>query len=518
MPRHANGTPASCDRSVLAVTLGTVCATLAVASAAMLAPGPAQALPSYARQTGQPCATCHTAFPELTPYGRRFKLLGYTAGGTRCRQEVRAAGDAGGSLKDEAALRSYLDGPGAATIAATGGGSGGFDPHNIPAVSFMVIPSFTHTAKDQTADQLAGLVPGVGSNDNWQLQTASVFYGGQIYCDLGAFVQGTHDANSTYATLFLDNTDFRYARTARVLEQDIIFGATVHNNPTVQDVWNSTPAWGFPQQTSGIAPSPGAGPMLENGVFGGRVIGYGAYVFINDMLYGEFTAYKAMNSQTLASLGQDPFDGSDRISGMAPYWRLALEKNWGEHSLMLGTFGMLADTFPGNDRSAGTDRFLDVGIDGQYQYLGDVHGLSARFSYIMERQNRDASVLLGAAANIKDTLNSFKASATYHYEVPPLTGSKFAVTGGYFNLRGSNDALLYTANDTASPNSAGWIGEIAWLPFSRGNIAAWPWYNMRIGVQYTAYTKFDGSSSNTDGNGRKASDNNTLYTYFWTAF
>ena len=41
---------------------------------------PAQALPSFARQTGQPCGTCHTDFPALTSYGRRFKLLGYTTG------------------------------------------------------------------------------------------------------------------------------------------------------------------------------------------------------------------------------------------------------------------------------------------------------------------------------------------------------------------------------------------------------------------------------------------------------
>ena len=34
-------------------------------------------IPLYARQTGQPCATCHTAFLELTPFGRRFKLGGY---------------------------------------------------------------------------------------------------------------------------------------------------------------------------------------------------------------------------------------------------------------------------------------------------------------------------------------------------------------------------------------------------------------------------------------------------------
>src|SRR5215468_4622437 len=45
----------------------------------------AKALPSFARQTGQPCGTCHTDFPALTPYGRRFKLLGYTVGGSKFR-------------------------------------------------------------------------------------------------------------------------------------------------------------------------------------------------------------------------------------------------------------------------------------------------------------------------------------------------------------------------------------------------------------------------------------------------
>src|SRR6516225_8932282 len=46
---------------------------------------PARALPSYARQTGQPCGTCHTDFAGLTPYGRRFKIGGYTAGGGQYR-------------------------------------------------------------------------------------------------------------------------------------------------------------------------------------------------------------------------------------------------------------------------------------------------------------------------------------------------------------------------------------------------------------------------------------------------
>ncbi|MHB1334257.1 MAG: hypothetical protein ACYCY1_16855, partial [Sulfuriferula sp.] len=42
----------------------------------------AQAVPAFARQTGQNCVACHAGgqFPELTPYGRLFKLTGYTLG------------------------------------------------------------------------------------------------------------------------------------------------------------------------------------------------------------------------------------------------------------------------------------------------------------------------------------------------------------------------------------------------------------------------------------------------------
>src|ERR1700694_764874 len=54
---------------------------LAVVVACIVGIRPVQALPSYARQTGQECAACHNGFPELTPYGRQFKLNGYTFGG-----------------------------------------------------------------------------------------------------------------------------------------------------------------------------------------------------------------------------------------------------------------------------------------------------------------------------------------------------------------------------------------------------------------------------------------------------
>ena len=49
---------------------------------------PAEALPSFARQTGQTCGTCHTDYPSLTPFGRLFKLNGYTTGGGKYRTNI----------------------------------------------------------------------------------------------------------------------------------------------------------------------------------------------------------------------------------------------------------------------------------------------------------------------------------------------------------------------------------------------------------------------------------------------
>ena len=57
-----------------------ICRTLAllVVTETLLA----HALPAFARQTGQQCATCHAGgqFPELTSFGRMFKMTGYTIG------------------------------------------------------------------------------------------------------------------------------------------------------------------------------------------------------------------------------------------------------------------------------------------------------------------------------------------------------------------------------------------------------------------------------------------------------
>ncbi|MBV8069848.1 MAG: hypothetical protein JO270_08095, partial [Acidobacteriaceae bacterium] len=61
----------------------------------------AYGLPSYARQTGQRCAACHVGgnWPQLTPWGRFFKLAGYAAGKSFVDREGFQYAPVGGLLR-----------------------------------------------------------------------------------------------------------------------------------------------------------------------------------------------------------------------------------------------------------------------------------------------------------------------------------------------------------------------------------------------------------------------------------
>jgi hypothetical protein len=61
---------------------------LVIIAAFLLAPRAADATPGFARQTGVACEACHTVFPELTPFGRLFKLNGYVFSNVRQIQDI----------------------------------------------------------------------------------------------------------------------------------------------------------------------------------------------------------------------------------------------------------------------------------------------------------------------------------------------------------------------------------------------------------------------------------------------
>jgi len=78
------------------------------------------------------------------------------------------------------------------------------------------------------------------------------------------------------------------------------------------------------------------------------------------------------------------------------------------------------------------------------------------------------------------------------------------------NPTSGSSVISSGAASTASGNPAtrGFTYEAFWTPVQYA----------RIGLQYTAYNRFNGASSNYDGFGRNAKDNNTLFGYAWMAF
>jgi hypothetical protein len=459
-----------------------------LAAGAIFEPRPASAVPSYARQTGQTCATCHTAFPELTPFGRQFKLMGYTAGGTRCND---------GSAKS--------------------------DETQVPLALMAWPATFTHY-NNKAANPTT---PPNSINDNdWLPGQFSLFVAGQLYCDVGSFAQQTYDRPGNSFTW--DNTDIRYAKTGVIDGTNIVYGITANNSPGVQDVWNSTPVFGFPYIVSEVAPTPAVGTALATTKWLGNVGGVGGYVWIDNSIYVEFTAYGALPPRLLTDLNGGAV-GVDRFANAAPYWRVAYERTWDENSLMFGTFGMYTDTQPANTSvpftallSPRTDPTIDVGVDSQYQWIGECHIFTVRASYIWENRRNDSELPLGLASNLNDQVNDLNINASYIWD------RKISFTAGYFSTWGTTDPLLYGTLATGgpspngSPNSSGWNFELAYLPFMDGAPGPWPWFNARIGVLYTHYDVFNGTSGESinPANGAlvKASGNDTVFFYTWLMF
>lgn len=413
---------------------------------------PARAVPSFARQTGLDCFTCHVSWPELTPTGRQFKLNGYTLG-------PRLTFPVAGMLQ-----LSYSATRGAGT-------------------SFK--QSFP---EDREA----------------VIQQASLFYNGKLSDHVGIFSQFTYDGVEHHTSI--DNVDLRYANHADIAGHRVIYGLTLHNNPQVQDIYNTTSTWGFPFEASPAANVPAASPLIEN--LGQQVAGMGAYSLWDNMVYAELTTYRTSNHLfSPLRLGVER-DSAASLDGYNPYWRLALQRDWegGKHSAMLGTYGLIADVFPDNKLLTGpTDHFRDLGFDLQYQYITDRHRISGQFNYTREWVSWNPGA---QTSNPSDRLYELRAKATYYYD------KKYGINLARFSTHGTADSGLYSTGDAVtgsgngSPDSAGYILELNYLPRR----------DIRLMFQFTHYSKFNGAARNYDGFGRNASDNDTFYLLGWFMF
>lgn len=463
MPReHVSGvSPVASYKLVGALWIG---AAPLIAAAALTSPRPAHAVPAFAQQTGQACKSCHVGGfgPELTPFGREFKLGGYT-------------------------LRSHRSVPLAA----------------------MAIGSFTHSRKDQNPapEHLA-------RNDNVTLDEAAMFVAGGMGDHLGGFAEITYEGIDRHFTW--DNLDLRAVTTGKLFGNDATFGLSVNNNPTVQDAWNTLPAWGFPFTDTETTPTPDAAPLID-GALAQNVLGVTAYAWMGHHLYIEGGGYASPSAGTLSWLGADPADPG-KIHGVAPYARAAYQTNLAGGTFEFGGNFLKAALFPERDQTSGfADHYTDWGLDSSWQKsIGKSDLLTANVRYENEHGDLRASCALGLIGDgsgpgcARYELKEWRAALRYTLR------DKFGFTLSPFRITGSHNDNVF--GGSGRPDSGGLMGQVDYTFWPEGKSPLGPLLNARVGIQYTVYGKFNGRRHNFDGAGANARDNDVLRLFTWIAF
>jgi len=422
----------------------------------------ANAVPSYARQTGSDCVSCHVGGygPQLTPYGMNFKLGGYT--------------DTDG--KDM----------------------------KIP-LSAMLVANWTRTSKDVAeADKLEYF----GTNNNAAVQEVSLFLAGRMTDNIGTFIQSTY--SGVEKKWALDQVDMRFARSLKLGDKDATLGLSLNNNPTLTDPFNTLAQWRFPYVSSDFNAGFGPTPLMEN--LGGSVAGANAYMLFDKNFYAELGLY-----DTLSTTGLNMINAGDagKFKGVGTYWRLAYVKDMKRDNFNIGLVGFNAKVQPDRSDLGTANDYRDLGIDAAYQFLGNrEHIFTLNTSYMKEWQTLNYTYNnLAEADNLKNNLNQFRLAGSYHFN------QTWGATAGIFETRGSTDSLLYGSSLSGRPNTSGYILQGDLTPWGKEDSWGAPFANVRLGVQYTGYNRFMGGSSYTDadGNERRASDNNTLMLFLWTS-
>ena len=242
----------------------------------------------------------------------------------------------------------------------------------------------------------------------------------------------------------------------------------------------------------------------------------------------EAGGYNTMNRYLLGRTGDGFVSPYGSTAGTAPYVRAAYEWDWNDQAAHIGTIffqtGVNPLTGPRDVSSPfGHDQYTDYAFDAGYQFLGNgTHIAMVQGIYTHESQN-----LVGTAANNNNAngtafgshynLDQIRANASYWYQ------NTYGFTFGWQRTWGPADPVLFqpaqtTGSNNSKPDSNAFILEADWVPFGKEGSWGAPFANLKVGVEYTIYTMFNGGNTNYDGSGTNAGDNNTLFLFAWMAF
>jgi hypothetical protein len=460
--------------------LGALAALVLGGPALMLVSTPAQAVPPFARQTGLACEACHTIPPELTPFGRRFKLNGYT-------------------LTTRPPLVSDIDEHKKNTVWLS----------DLPGLGILFQATYNHY--DRAPPDSA--VPGAkAQSENLEFpQQFSLIAGGAITDQIGGFLQMTYDQPS--GTFGVDNTEIRYVNHTQ--NNDWVWGVLFNNNPGNQDVWNSVAAYptlDFSNQSLWSAGGAG-GAALSSPFFeglGGLTAGPTAYIWYKDSLYLGASIYHAAVSGSLTSTldSTNLSVGGGTLEGWAPYWRAAYEHDWGYNSASVGVSGMYSKFTPsliaGQTLDPGyVNRYLDISYDWQYQYNGQHNTFSFLGRYTHENAEYDPGLVPTFYSNSTNHLDEWNVTGTYYYN------RHYGALVNFVRTTGTADVALN--GGTGSPGYQYEVLEVDYLP----------WFNIRFIMQYNIYNVVKNNQNPfflLNATNPRASNNNTFVFGLWMDF
>jgi len=461
-------------------------ATIVIALIGLQASFVAQALPSFSEQTELACKACHLNIGELTPTGRQFKLKGYTQG-TRVMP---------------------FSFTGTASVTKVKNTSSSVDPS-------VTMPKNGKPIPEEANLYVAGkLSDHIGGNIKW---TASAANTDPLYGSSGVQT-GTRVGHD----FFLDASDLRFAKQDQVGTDVVTWGVTLNNAPASQDLWNTTPVHTFPYLTSSLLNAWGTGQFgpttMMDGGLNSQTTGLGIYAMVNDAIYMELSNY--FNSSPHLSVLQLSGQVNTINTNANPYWRLAWNHVNGNHSYMVGTFGMVThlarDPYVAGSASG---KYTDTGLDAQYQHITDTHSISAQATYIHEQVDWGARSVGRSHDNPSGSLSTFKTKLTYDY------ARTYGSSIFYFKTDGSTDNLYWAYNAAATTGACNQTNSMLAYCSATGTpktsgmgfeLYYAPMPNVHIALQQTYYKNFLGGATfidNTSGNNRSASDNNLTYLY-----
>lgn len=290
----------------------------------LLASTQAQAIPSFARQTGSACADCHVGSygPSLTPYGMRFKLGGFTD----------------------------TDGEGT----------------KIPMSGQLTWSRNNPSRGDSTS----------------RLREADLYLGGRLNDNIGGYskIRSNNSGNATFDTR-LDDVDLRFVgKPFQIAGKDTMIGVSVNNNPGISDPVHVLPN----ASTLTPASNGGASTMLSSSALSNRVIGASVYGLYDRNWYGEVGSYSALSPSAQDRLGW-PVNGDPGKLSDTSYARLAYMKDMKRQFFSVGLTALTTRRQP--LRTGPSDDLTDLGYDLTYQFLGTrEHVLSLAYVNIYERR------------------------------------------------------------------------------------------------------------------------------------